>query len=196
MMDSEEFLRFIKSSKEKIDAARRKEEAFITHLREDLFDLTLRVCYDTEDTCHELVALLSDVAEKYAKVVLEAYGHAVFYLGREELILSMPGVVPAPLSNKDLEQRISKLREELPGLSRAEWREIVIEDFEEDLKDDWFRHEVHRTMKQALTDYYIDDILRFDAVHFLLLDERLFVLGANLFVDEVYTISDKSILQS
>jgi len=188
-MDQEELYNRFKGFSDRMDAMEANGKAFHEKLLQDLFDLVFDYWPETKSCRAAMEIPLRELAARYSQEAMESLNAAQYYLRTGEAIPKL-SPVPRPLSEKVAEERALKLHRDLPGADLDECRKIVWEDFQWQMKSDHFVHRIHGLMKQALTDFYLEDLLELDGNHLLLLNEYLYIMGAYQFAEEVYKLMD------
>ncbi|GET23949.1 hypothetical protein [Prolixibacter sp. NT017] len=191
MESREEKYQFYKRMGEELEAMKERAEAFHLKLSQELFDLVFAYWPEMEVYRTNLTEPLKQLAEEYANETMEYLNTAegYWYTGRP-----VEGVnpVPKPLTEEDAEERVKEYVRERPDITPEVFRKLIWEDFEEEMRGDHFVHQVHHKMKEALTEFYSENILNLEADHLLLLDDYLYVLGAGLFVQDYYKLKAKT----
>lgn len=190
MESREEKYQFYKRMGEELEAMKERAEAFHLRLSQELFDLVFAYWPEMEVCREQLSEPLRELTEKYSNHTMECLNSAEYYLYNDEPI---PDIRPVsrPLSLKNAENQVEEFIREIPEADPELVREIVMEDFDVEMRNDHFVHRVHHKMKEALTLFYSENILKLEADHLLLLDDCLYIVGAGLFVEDYHELADK-----
>ncbi|PTN09612.1 hypothetical protein [Mangrovibacterium marinum] len=188
-MDEDELYNRFKELSDLKEAIEANGKAFHGKLGQDLFDLVFGYWPEMVACRAEMEVPLRELTVAYSHEAMESLNAAQYYL-RTGAAVPQTAPVPQPLSATDAEERALKLHREMPDVDMDEWREIVWEDFQWQMKANHFVHRIHKLMKRAMTDFYLDDLLELDGKHLLLLDEYLYIMGASQFAEELYKLMD------
>lgn len=188
-MNHEELYHFFKRFDDQMKAMEANGQAFHQKLRHDLFDLVFAHWPELKTYREEMEKPLLDLATRSAHEAMECLNVAEYYWRTGDPVPKVRPV-PKPLTAQDAEDQVQKFIREYPDVDPEEWRQVVWEDFEWEMKANHFLHRIHHAMKQALTDFYLDNLLRLEAGQLLLLDEYLYMIGAHQYAQEVYELEE------
>ncbi len=175
--------------KEKLAAMEAHEQVYHEKLGEYLIEMVFDYWPELQPSRSEIGERLKELAKSCSEAAMDSLCSAEYYwrTGKETPEISQ---IPEPLSEAEAEKRAQKLFADAPSVPLEEWREIVLEDFDWEMRGNHFVYKVHETMKRGLTDFYLDYLLKFDSDHLLLLDKYLYGVGAHEFSDGVFVLID------
>ncbi|KOH46892.1 hypothetical protein [Sunxiuqinia dokdonensis] len=186
-MDGEELYWFFKNFEDDMKAMKAVDEAFHAKLSQALFDLVFAYWPEWEEYREQMADRLRELAERYSNKTMEGLNFVDYHLRRDEPVKNI-NPIPKPLSAANAEAKVQEFFAEFPDVPIEEWRSVVWEDFEDEMRADHFVHRIHKLMKEIVVEFYLDPILKFEPEHLLLLDDYLYMMGAYCFSDAVYEL--------
>ena len=189
-MNKEELYNFFKKALDGLEIMKKRGDAFHQKLSNDLFDLVFIHWPEMEQYRNQITLPLRELSEEYAYETMNLFNIVDGYRFKG-IPVEDTGQVPKPLTDKDREEEFQALIKEMPEKYHESAKKVVWEGFENERQADQFTHAIHQKMKEALTDFIPEVILKFEAEHFLLLDDYLYHLGAYQFTQDFYNLEQK-----
>ncbi|WP_075590813.1 hypothetical protein [Labilibacter marinus] len=190
-MDPEEFLNFIKKSDRELKEAMAIEKAFKKKLSEELFRFVFeyypefevyrtKVSAELKDKCAYCSARMLDML---SNVISSQKDNTPFKEGSRA-----PKVKTRAESEKELQAFIAQINE-IKGDFEADIayaEEIHWEDYEEEIKHQRFKKELHDKAKEILVEFYEEDVLALEADYLRMLDSYTYSLAIHVLIEAVY----------
>ncbi len=189
-MNREELYWLFKNFGDEMKAMEARGEAFHAKLSQELFDLVFTYWPEWKLYREQMAGPLRKLAEEYANKTMEGLNFAEYHLVNDKPVEKITPI-PKPMSAADAEAKVQKHVAEFPDVPIEEWRRIVWEDFEVEMRANHFVHRIHKLMKQVLTEFYLENILKLEPDHLLMMDYYLYLMGAYRFSDAVYGLEPK-----
>lgn len=189
-MNREELYWSFRNLGDRMKAMEARGEAFHNKLSQELFDLVFSYWPEMERYREQLTDPMRELAEEFSNEAMECLNVAEYYLRTGEPVKDV-NPIPKPITEEDAEVQVQKYAHEFPTISHEEWRSMVWEDFEVEMRGNHFIHRIHQLMKQVLTEFYLEDILKLEPDHLLMLDDYLYIMGACRFSQGFYELEDK-----
>lgn len=161
------------------------KKAFENNLTSELYELVFSYWPEMEQYKQRISVQLVELAEVCVAETMSCLVLAEEYLRTGERVTE-ESPVPKPATREEAEVKMNELFKRFPKLDSEERRNSFWQEYEKGLWADHFFLAVHHKMKEALTDFYTDRILKLEGVHLRLLDSYLYYLGAWPFVQGVY----------
>lgn len=163
----------------------KSNKVFENKLISDLYELVFSYWPELEVHKIKISLQIIELAEICVAETMSCLVLAEEYLRTGERV-SEESPVPKPATREEAEVKMHELFRRFPKLDTQDRRDAFWQEYEKGLWADHFFLIVHKKMKEALTDFYTDRILKLDGVHLRLLDSYLYYLGAWPFVQGIY----------
>lgn len=184
-MSNEEKFQEYRNMDDLVNPNHKINKAFENKLTSELYELVFTYWPVMEQHRKQISVQLIELAEVCVAETMSCLVLAEEYLRTGERV-SEESPVPKPATREEAEIKMNDLFRRFPKLDTQERRESFWQEYEKGLWADHFFLAVHQKMKESLTDFYTDRILKLEGVHLRLLDSYLYYLGAWPFVQGVY----------
>jgi len=183
-MKNEEYREF-KNMDDLVNPDHKSNKVFENKLISELYELVFTYWPELEVHKKNISVQVIELAEICAAETMSCLVLSEEYLRTGERVTE-ESPVPKPATREEAEMKLVELFRRFPKLDTQERRDAFWQEYEKGLWSDHFFLVVHMKMKEALTDFYTDRILKLDGVHLRLLDSYLYYLGAWPFVQGIY----------
>ena len=184
-MSNEDKSQGYKNMDDLVNPDHKANKAFENKLTSELYELVFSYWPEMEQYKKRISVQLIELAEVCVAETMSCLVLAEEYLRTGERVTE-ESPVPKPVTRDEAETKMNDLFRRFPKLDTLERRDSFWQEYEKGLWSDHFFLAVHHKMKEALTDFYTDRILKLEGVHLRLLDSYLYYLGAWPFVQGVY----------
>lgn len=184
-MSSDEKYQEHRNMDDLVNPNHKRNKAFENKLTSELYELVFSYWPEMEQFKKQLSVQLIELAEVCVAETMSCLVLAEEYLRTGERVTE-ESPVPKPATREEAEMKMNDLFKRFPKLDTLERRNSFWQEYEKGLWSDHFFLAVHQKMKESLTDFYTDRILKLEGVHLRLLDSYLYYLGAWPFVQGVY----------
>lgn len=185
VMSNDDKFQEYKNMDDLVNPDHKTNKAFENNLTSELYELVFSYWPEMEQYKKRISLQLIELAEVCVAETMSCLVLAEEYLRTGERVTE-ESPVPKPATREEAEMKMNDLFRRFPKLDTLERRDSFWQEYEKGLWSDHFFLAVHHKMKEALTDYYTDRILKLEGVHLRLLDSYLYYLGAWPFVQGVY----------
>lgn len=184
-MNNEEYNMEFKNMDDLVNPDHQSNKVFENKLISELYELVFSYWPELEVHKRMISLQVIELAEICVAETMSCLVLAEEYLRTGERV-SEESPVPKPTTREEAEIKMLELFRKFPKLNTQERRDAFWQEYEKGLWADHFFLAVHMKMKEALTDFYTERILKLEGVHLRLLDSYLYYLGAWPFVQGIY----------
>jgi hypothetical protein len=183
-MNNDEYKEY-KNMDDLVNPDHQSNKAFENKLISELYELVFSYWTELEMHKRKISMQILELAEVCVAETMSCLVLAEEYLRTGERVPE-ESPVPKPTTREEAEIKMLDLFRRYPKLDTQARRDAFWQEYEKGLWADHFFLAVHMKMKEALTDFYTDRIMKLDGVHLRLLDSYLYYLGAWPFVQGIY----------
>ncbi|MBI9068261.1 MAG: hypothetical protein JEZ09_13290 [Salinivirgaceae bacterium] len=184
-MDKNEFLEFLRKSKENIEASRVREQAFFEKLARALQTLVFEQYPEYQSKQNKVSELLHEKSLLCASKVLDALGMAI-YNQKNKISFNTKSKIIKPQTREESEKELQELINLYPNADIEYLKQVHWESFYERQRPALFHSCIHNKSKEILVEFYEDDILELSADGLRQIDSTIFYLAVCPFVEDFF----------
>jgi len=189
-MNREEAYYRYKNASDRFEAMKEKGKAFHNKLSEMLFYHVFACWPEIEKYRDQFEGPVRELCVNSSSEAFEQFNNAH---GMEFQKTEVGNVleIPKQKTKEDVEKDIQKFIEEkqVNDLEDVEYvKEIFWKDFGHEKEGETFIHGAYQIMKEALAEFYLDDLLKMEGKYLRVLNGDLYFFGANEFAQAYYKL--------